>query len=130
MRKLCLLQQLYLSSWISICCIIDFTGPTSEMCALFAAQSRQSAKLFLQSQASVPPPPPPPGSGGRDTLAGERGGGRVPIPTRGHSLWYSLLYVLCGLQVAEYAAKLEQYDRAIQIYEQVGHLLNTFDALK
>jgi hypothetical protein len=39
--------------------------------------------------------------------------------------------VLC-LQVAEYAAKLEQYDRAIQIYEQVGRLLFTFkfDALK
>jgi hypothetical protein len=39
--------------------------------------------------------------------------------------------VLC-LQVAEYAAKLEQYDRAIQIYEQVGHPLYTskFDALK
>ncbi len=48
------------------------------------AQSRQIAKLFLQSselgltqplnpmQASVPPP----GSGGRGTLAGERGVGR------------------------------------------------------
>jgi hypothetical protein len=33
---------------------------------------------------------PPPGSGGRGTLAGERGVGRVPIPTRGHTLWYSL----------------------------------------
>jgi hypothetical protein len=33
---------------------------------------------------------PPPVSGGRGTLAGERGVGRVPIPTRGHSLWYSL----------------------------------------
>ncbi len=27
--------------------------------------------------------------GGRGTLAGERGVGRVPIPTRGHTLWYS-----------------------------------------
>ncbi len=39
---------------------------------------------------------PPPGSGGRGTLAGERGVGRVPIPTRGqsgHTLWYSL-YIL------------------------------------
>ncbi len=35
-------------------------------------------------------PPPPPGSGGKGTLAGERGVGKVPIPTRGHTLWYSL----------------------------------------
>ncbi len=34
--------------------------------------------------------PPPFGSGGRGTLASERGGGRVPIPTRGHTLWYSV----------------------------------------
>jgi hypothetical protein len=36
------------------------------------------------SQASAPPPLF--GSGGRATLAGERGGGRIPIPTRGHTL--------------------------------------------
>jgi hypothetical protein len=58
-------------------------------------QSRQSARLFLlvvgigtpltpHPHASVPPPPLVPG--GRGTLAGERGGGRVPIPTRGHTL--------------------------------------------
>jgi hypothetical protein len=34
--------------------------------------------------------PPPFGSGRRGTLAGERGGGRVPVPTRGHTLWYSV----------------------------------------
>jgi hypothetical protein len=34
--------------------------------------------------------PLPFGSGGRGTLAGERGGGRVPIPTRGRTLWYSV----------------------------------------
>ncbi len=33
---------------------------------------------------------PPPRSVGRGTFAGERGVGRVPIPTRGHTLWYSL----------------------------------------
>jgi hypothetical protein len=44
----------------------------------------------------TPPTPHPqasmalPGSEGRGTLAGERGVGRVPIPTRGHTLWYSL----------------------------------------
>jgi hypothetical protein len=43
-------------------------------------------------QASVPSPF---GSGGRGTLAGERRGGRVPIPTRGHTLWYS---VLCAVE--------------------------------
>jgi hypothetical protein len=41
--------------------------------------------------------PPHFGSGGRGTLAGEKGGGRVPIPTRGHTLWYSIyIYVLCA----------------------------------
>ncbi len=55
--------------------------------------------LFLQSsELGLPQPlthageraPPPFGSGMRGTLAGERGGGRVPIPRRGHGLWYSL----------------------------------------
>jgi len=67
-------------------------------------QSRQSAKLFSSRGIGTPPTPhpqasgpPPPGSGGRGTLAGERGGGRVPIPTRGHTLWYSIyIYVLCA----------------------------------
>ncbi len=61
------------------------------------AQSRQSAKPFLRSSELGLPQPltrrrvcPPPGSGGRGTIAGERGLGRVPIPTRGHTLWYSL----------------------------------------
>ncbi len=39
-------------------------------------------------QACVPPPS---GSRGRGTLAGERGGGRVPISTRGLTLWGSCL---------------------------------------
>ncbi len=62
----------------------------------FDPQSRQSAKLFLKSsELGVPQPLNrrrvcPLGSGGRGTLAGERGVGRVPIPTRGHTLWYSL----------------------------------------
>jgi hypothetical protein len=33
---------------------------------------------------------PPLWSGGRGTFAGEWGGGRVPILTRGHTLWYSI----------------------------------------
>jgi hypothetical protein len=62
------------------------------------SQSRQSAKLFLQSsELGLPNPspagecvPPPFVSWGRGTLAGERRDGRVPIPTRGHTLWYSI----------------------------------------
>ncbi len=79
---------------------IDFLS-TADSCH-HRLQRRQSAKLFLpvvcigtpptpHPLASVTsPPPPPPGSGGRGTLAGERGVGRVPISTRGHTLWYSL----------------------------------------
>jgi hypothetical protein len=68
------------------------------------AQSRQSAKLFLlSSELGLPQPltrrrvcPLPPRSGGSGTLAGERGVGRVPIPTRGQTLWYSLhIRTLC-----------------------------------
>ncbi len=41
---------------------------------------------------------PPPVLGGRGTLAGERRVGRVPIPTRGHTLWYSLyIRTLCSV---------------------------------
>ncbi len=39
--------------------------------------------------------PPPHGSGGRGTLAGERGYGRVPIPTRGKHCGTLYIYVLC-----------------------------------
>ncbi len=63
-------------------------------------QSRQNAKLFSSRRNWVTPPTPHPqasvlpnlgsGVGGRGTRAGERGVGRVPIPTRGHSLWYSV----------------------------------------
>jgi hypothetical protein len=44
-------------------------------------------------QASVPPPPV---SGGRGTLAGEKGVGRVPIPTRDIHCGTLYMYVLCG----------------------------------
>jgi hypothetical protein len=44
-------------------------------------------------QASVPLPPV---SGGRGTLAGEKGVGRVPIPTRGIHCGTLYMYVLCG----------------------------------
>ncbi len=44
-------------------------------------------------QASVPPFP---GSGGRGTLVGERGVGRVPIPTRDVHCGSLYIYVLCA----------------------------------
>ncbi len=76
------------------------TGVIFWMCIctrrVVAPQSRQSAELFLQSSELGLPQPLtrsrvcPPGSGGRGTLAGERGLGRVPITTRGHTLWFSL----------------------------------------
>jgi hypothetical protein len=62
-------------------------------------QSRQSAKLFLQSsELGLPHPPLPAGecappplwSGGEGTLACGRGVGGIPIPTRGHTLWCSI----------------------------------------
>jgi hypothetical protein len=67
-------------------------------------QSRQSIRLFLQSselgppphlQASVSPPPLVPGGG---TLACGRGVGEVPVRTRGETLWYSGIYVLCAAE--------------------------------
>jgi hypothetical protein len=45
-------------------------------------------------QASVPLPPV---SGGRGTLAGEKGVGRVPIPTRGVHCGTLYMYVLCAM---------------------------------
>jgi hypothetical protein len=61
------------------------------------AQSMQSAKLFLQSSELGLPHPSPTGEcapplwfrGVEAHSLRERGGG-VPIPTRGHTLWYSI----------------------------------------
>ncbi len=57
-------------------------------------QSRQSAKLFLQSSELGLPHPfsrrPPFGPGGESTLACGRGVGGDLIPTRGHTLWGAL----------------------------------------
>jgi hypothetical protein len=52
--------------------------------------------------------PLPPVSGGRGTLAGEKGVGRVPIPTRGiHCACGTLyMYVLCGLEYLTDNAKV------------------------
>jgi hypothetical protein len=55
------------------------------------------------SELGLPPQPPtrrlvcplPPVSGGRGTLAGEKGVGRVPIPTRGIHCGTLYMYVLC-----------------------------------
>jgi hypothetical protein len=48
-----------------------------------------------RQQASVPAPL---WFWGRGTFAGERGGGRAPIPTRGHTLWYFIfICTLCSV---------------------------------
>jgi hypothetical protein len=72
------------------------------------SQSRQSAKLFLQSsELGLPQPltrrrvrhPPPPVLGGGapgGTLACEKGVGRFPVPTRGQCLTH-YIYVLCAV---------------------------------
>ncbi len=75
-----------------------FEGEEESNHTTVETQSRQSAKLFLQlSELELPHPSPagecalPPFAwgGGAHSLARE-GGGRVPIPTRGHTLWYSV----------------------------------------
>ncbi len=44
---------------------------------------------FFSSHRRVCTPPPPFGSGGGEIFACGRGGGGVPIRTRGQTLWYS-----------------------------------------
>jgi hypothetical protein len=59
----------------------------------------------------TPPQPPtrrlvchlPPVSGGRGTLAGEKGVGRVPIPTRGIHYGTLYMYVLCAVGSTRYS---------------------------
>jgi hypothetical protein len=78
-------------------------------------QSRQSAKLFLQSSELGLPPslsrkrvcPPPfgPVEGGEFTLACGRGNGGVPIPTRGHTLWCSTyMYIHKNFVLSPYSS--------------------------
>ncbi len=62
--------------------------------------------------------PPPLGSGGRGTLAMERVVGRVPIPARGHTLWYSLyICTLWGLfkSVEIFLASVQFYSKCVHI---------------
>ncbi len=75
---------------------------------------RQSAKLFLKSselglpqlltRRGVCPPPPPVQGGGRGTgtHAGERGVGRVPVTTRGHTLSYSIFQKMMWNYLCKY----------------------------
>jgi hypothetical protein len=96
---------------VTVTAYLGAVGYNSDtLCTLQSTSpSRQSVKLFLQSLELGLPQPltltrvclPPFGSGGRGTLAGERGGGRVPFPTRGHTLhvvfficMYFVVYVL------------------------------------
>jgi hypothetical protein len=58
--------------------------------SLFSSRRNWISPQPLIRKRVCPPLPPPFGSGGRGTLADERGGGRVSISTREHTLWYSL----------------------------------------
>jgi hypothetical protein len=79
------------------------------------------------SPAGENPPPPPFGSGGRGTLTGERRGGRVPIPTRGHTLWYSanictLWHVVCR-HLSRYPIWINSHTECL--YKYIPHLSPT-----
>jgi hypothetical protein len=50
--------------------------------------------------------PLPPVSGGRGTLAGEKGVGRVPIPTRGINCGTLYMYVLCDPRSDFYPSRI------------------------
>jgi hypothetical protein len=72
---------------------------------MFTAQSRQSARLFLQSSELGPPTPSPAGglcplfdSGGRDTLSCGTGGGGSPSGRGDRHCGILGIYVLCGSQ--------------------------------
>jgi hypothetical protein len=93
--------KIYLRTWSSRRLYIYFC----QMPPTFLAQSRQSARLFLQSSELVLPHPfePPakvlPSQLGQEvgyTLARGRGDGGVPIPTRDQTLWYYIC-TLCFL---------------------------------
>ncbi len=66
------------------------------------AQSRQSAKLFLQSSDSDSPTPShasecvPTGGGGGTLARGREKGWEGPIPTRGQTVWYSVYMYFVG----------------------------------
>jgi hypothetical protein len=51
----------------------------------------------MNTSSLVPPPPVSGGRARRGTLAGEKGVGRVPIPTRGIHCGTLYMYVLCVL---------------------------------
>jgi hypothetical protein len=79
--------------WVFIFLLVGQYGQVHVSNQQERPQSRQSAKLFLQSSKLGPPQPqasvlPHPLVGGREgTLACGRGVGGVPISTRGHTLW-------------------------------------------
>jgi hypothetical protein len=55
----------------------------------------------------------------------ERGrGGRVPIPTRGHTLWYSYIYVLCASGVGFCQGKNTQHGGNIDILKSCSCVIS------
>ena len=73
-----------------------FIGRSCNVCvhrvlSFFSSRRNWDSPTPSPLQAAVTPPPPPVPGGG--SLASGRGGRGVPIPTRGHTLWYSVYTV-------------------------------------
>ncbi len=84
-------------------CLLSYSG----------TQGRQSVKPFLQSSVLGPTPSPsvPSPLWFRGTLACGRAGGGVPIPTRGHTLWYLNIYM--------YFVRRDHVQRILDIVEDL-----------
>ncbi len=89
--------------------------------------------------APPPPHPPPPlGSGGRGTLAGERGVGRAPIPTSGHTLRYPLYIrtlwrkfnVICKLKGRSLKKSLKVYRPFASLPGTLYHIYTRINSIQ
>jgi hypothetical protein len=103
---------------------------------VFKAQSSQSAKVFSSrrnwdsptpSHAGECATPPVPGGGSR-SLPGEGvGGGGFPIPTRGHTLWYSrYLYNVPYFEVQSLKEWRNLYSRLFVSHSSLKPVLPAF----
>ncbi len=132
-RKLCLIPSVYLQMkfWscsgiyillIEILHLVPGFFVNSSKCISqwsLWPQSKQSARLFLQTSKLGPPSPPPhpqasvyPTLVWGGTIACGRGGGWAPIWSRGQTLWCS--YVLCAYDPISLKVRL-QIAKAVSI---------------
>ncbi len=60
-----------------------------------------------------------PGGGG--TIASERGSGGVPLPTRGHTLWYTLyMYFVDGYQLQGVSNQCWNLEQSMVAKNRIG----------